>query len=222
MKGLRAVYTQILHDHDGVALACERYGDGFFGQPANAVTSLAFVVAGVAVALQRRGPLSYAALVGGVGVGSLIQHGPHPDWQAHAHDLTLAAVLAYVAVDAASDVLGRELGPAWWLVPTAAIAPLVTIGPGPSSAGQIALATAAVGLSLWRARVRPRLRRTVLTALAVLGAGGLIGTIGERTSLCQPDSLFQGHAGWHVLAALALWFLASAITSREHRRPSSL
>ena len=41
----------------------------------------------------------FALLVAGVGVGSFIQHGPHPDWQAYAHDLPLAAVLVFVATE---------------------------------------------------------------------------------------------------------------------------
>lgn len=202
------------------AIACEqRVADTFLGQPANTVTSFAFVLAGlmiVAGARSRTGHrirqrLPYGLLVAVVGVGSVIQHGPHPSWQAYAHDLPLAAVLAYVAVDAARDLLDRRLPAWWWLAPTAALAPLVAIGPGASSAGQALLAVFAIGLGLLRAAARPELRRTLLMALAVLAAGAAIGTLGERTALCQPGILLQGHAVWHVLAALALWLLTPAI-----------
>jgi hypothetical protein len=54
-------------------------------------------------------------------------------------------------------------------------------------------------------------------ALAVLAAGALAGTLGDRTGLCRPDSLLQGHAVWHLLAAVALWRLAPAVGVR---RPS--
>src|SRR4029450_7145158 len=130
-----------------VAAVCEQYRVGFLGEPASAVTSLAFVAAagGILVSPRHRGAgrvfllspgqrgprrdtpvrdrqtVVFAALVAGTGVGSFIQHGPHPDWQAYAHDLPLAAVLIFVATDAASDLTERELSPAWWLVPVVAM-----------------------------------------------------------------------------------------------------
>jgi hypothetical protein len=215
-----------------LAAVCERYGAGFLGQPANAITSAAFVVAGagILVAAGRNGrhrdgqvrdrqTVIFALIVSGIGVGSFIQHGPHPDWQAYAHDLPLAAVLVFVATDAVSDLTGRELSPAWWLVPTGAMVPIVTIGATASSIVQAVMAAVAIGLNLVRARVRPALRRTLHAALAMVAAGALIGTLTDRTSLCQADSLLQGHAVWHVLAAAALWRLAPAIGARR-RFPS--
>lgn len=211
-----------------LATSCEqRLGEGLatglLGEPANTVSAFAFVVVGLAILAGRpatgRSRWSYGLLVAAVGVGSVIQHGPHPPWQAYAHDLPLAAVLAFVAADAAGDLVGRRLPAWWWLVPTAAMVPLIMIGPVVSAAGQVVLGASAVGLGLLRARARPRPRRTLLGALALLGAGALIGTLGEQTALCQPESLLQGHAIWHLLAAAALWWLAPAIGARAgHKR----
>jgi len=188
------------------------------------VSSLAFVVAAAAVARHARGAPQwwYAGLVAAVGVGSLIQHGPHPAWQAYAHDLPLAALLAFVAADAAADLSGRR-SPAWWpaawwpprpavwAVPALAVAPLVAVGPAASTLGQAALAVAATGLSLRRAWRRPRLRRVLVSATLLLAVGALAGNLGDRGGWCRPDSLLQGHAAWHVLAATALWRLAPAV-----------
>lgn len=206
-----------------LALACERFGDtwgGWLGQPANTVTSVAFVAAAVAVLASRRGASRvpggvYAALVAAVGLGSVVQHGPHPPWQAYAHDLPLAAVLAFVAADSAADLTGRRaLAWAWLPVPVLMV-PLVSAGPGVSTAAQAALGVTAVGLGLLRAWRRRRLRRPLLTALLLLGAGALAGTLGDRAGLCDPDSLWQGHALWHLLAAGALWRLAPVIGSGQ-------
>jgi hypothetical protein len=214
-----------------LAAVCERHLTGFLGQPANAITSATFVVAGagIVVAARRGGIRSeapvrdrqtvvFALLVSGIGVGSFIQHGPNPDWQAYAHDLPLAAAMLFVATDAVSDLTGRELSPEWWLVPTVAMVPIVTLGATASTIVQAAMATAAIGLNLVRARVRPALRRTLYAALATVAAGALIGTLTDRTALCQPDSLLQGHAAWHVLAAAGLWWLAPAIGARHGSR----
>src|SRR5690606_41850009 len=58
---------------------------------------------------------------------------------------------------------------------------------------------------------RPRLRRTLLVALALRAAGALLGNLGDRTGWCRPESLWQGHAAWHLLAAAALAWLAPAV-----------
>jgi hypothetical protein len=199
---------------DPVAEACELYRDGFWGQPANSVTSLAFVVAAVAILAgghRDRSRVTFAALVAAVGVGSLIQHGPNPDWQAYAHDLPMAALFAFVAVDAASDLTGRRFSSWWWIAPIFAMIPIVTLGWLASAVAQTTLAVIAIGLNLLRAYRRPQLRSRVLSALAIFGVAGLIGTLSERTTLCQPDSLLQGHAVWHILTAVALWWIAPVI-----------
>lgn len=194
------------------ALSCELFRGGLLGQPAATVTSLAFLIAGVAAWWRRpRPPLAYPLLLVAIGVGSALQHGPHPPWQAYAHDLPLAGVLAYTAVDALADLTRRRRSALWWLLPTAAVAPLVAVGPAASTAGQALLGAAAVGLNLLRAARRPRSRRVLLGALALLAVGALAGNLGDRTALCQPDSPWQGHALWHLLAAGSLWWLTPVI-----------
>jgi hypothetical protein len=212
-----------------LAAVCERSRVGFLGERANAVTSVAFVVAAAAVLVARRRSGShcdapvrdrqtvFALLVAAIGVGSFIQHGPHPDWQAYAHDLPLAAVLVFVATDAVSDLIGRELSHGWWLVPSVAMGAVVASGATASTIVQAVMAAAAIGLNLVRARRRPPVRKTVIAALVIAAAGAVIGTVTDRTSLCRADNLVQGHAVWHVLAAAALWRLAPAIGAR--RRP---
>jgi hypothetical protein len=43
-----------------------------------------------------------------------VQHGRNPSWQAYPHDVPIAALLAYVAAEAASDRFGRGPSPRWW------------------------------------------------------------------------------------------------------------
>ena len=201
---------------------CEQFGTGFLGQPVNAVSSLAFVVAGVAILARKPSHPVFGILVALNGAGSLALHGPYPPWADLAHDLPLVALTAYVAVDAASDLAGRPLSAAWWVLPVAAVAPVVAVAPESGDLVQAGLAIAAVALSLQRARVRPALRRSIVTAMAALGVGALIGTLTRSGApFCRPDSLLQGHAAWHVLAAVALWLLAPAVGSiGEQIQPS--
>ncbi|MBD0292088.1 MAG: hypothetical protein ICV70_00760 [Jiangellaceae bacterium] len=209
---------------------CERYRDAFFGQPANAVTSGAFVLAGVGIVVAARRvtqhdtpvrdqhTAAFGLLVSGIGVGSFIQHGPNPAWQAYAHDLPIAAVLVFTAADALSDLRGRDLSAAWWVVPTMGMVPVVAAGETASTSVQAVMAAGAIGLNLVRARLRPALRTTLHTTLLMVAMGALMGTLTDRTSLCNPDSILQGHAAWHLLAAAALWRLAPAIGTRARLR----
>lgn len=206
-------------------LDCESVTGGFLGQPANSVTSLAFVVAGIAILAGGRAGhparALFGTLVAATGVGSFIQHGPGPAWADLAHDLPLVALIAYLAVDAAGDVAGRRLPARWWVAPTAVLAPVIVLSPPVADVTQALMAAVAVGLSLHRARVRPGLRATILTSLSLLAVGGAIGTLSRGGwPLCQPDVLLQGHAVWHVLAATALWRLAPAVGSVSRPMPA--
>ncbi|NED94067.1 hypothetical protein G1H11_01955 [Phytoactinopolyspora alkaliphila] len=197
-------------------LDCELFGEGFFGQPANAVTSLAFVAVGLGVLasgrLRQRQRTVYGLLIVTTGAGSVIFHGPAPEWSGVVHDLPLVALIAFVAADAASDLAGRRLTDAWWLVPSVAAVAVSAIGEPVRLAAQATLATAAVGLSVLRWQARPQHRRTIVRALLVLGTGALIGTLSRSGGpLCHPDSLFQGHAVWHVMAASAVGLLTPVI-----------
>ena len=208
--------------------ACEPYRIGFLHEPANAISSAAFVVAGASILVASRRSEAwvdrramFAVLVASVGVGSFVQHGPHPDWQAYAHDLPLAAVLVFVATDAATDLTGRELSYRWWLIPSVAMVPVVALGPTASTIAQAGIAAAAIGANLLRAARRPVLRRVLISALVIAAAGATIGSPSDPSSPCRADGLLPRHTIWHVLAAAALWRLATVIGAR-HGRASRL
>ena len=82
---------------------CERIVDGALAQPVLAVTSLAYVAAGIAVlcwAIRLKALLAGTAGVAlvAVGAGSVVFHGPQPSWAGLAHDWPILAVGAlYIA-----------------------------------------------------------------------------------------------------------------------------
>jgi hypothetical protein len=81
---------------------CERIVGATLAQPVLAVTSLAYVAAGMAVlcwAMRVRAPLAGAAGVAlvAVGAGSFAYHGPQPSWAELAHDWPIVAAGAVYA-----------------------------------------------------------------------------------------------------------------------------
>ena len=161
-------------------------------------------------------------LVAGVGVGSVIQHGPDPAWSDVAHDLPLLATLAFIAADAAADLTGRSRVWWWWVAPTAALMPLVVAAPRPGDLAQVVLAAVAIGLTVLRGWRRPPLRRAVGWSLALLAVGGIVGTLSRPNGpLCDPESILQGHGAWHILAAAGLAVLGLVIGNHGARgRPA--
>lgn len=215
-------------------MTCEPLADGLLQEPVAAVSSLAFVVSGAVIAAQYRRAqrratadgavrtragrraLGYPALVAGIGIGSFVQHGPDPAYSDLVHDLPLLATLAFVAADSAAALTRRHRHGWWWAVPTVALVPLILAAPRAGDLAQVAVAAVAVVSTLLRARNRPSERRPISWAVSLLAVGSLVGTLSRAGGpLCVPDSLWQGHAVWHVLAAMALVILAPVVQARS-------
>ncbi len=230
-----------------VGPSCEPFGPAGWVQPVSAWTSLAFVVAGLAILgvvlwERRRSPADpsasddvvvpnatalrviLAVLAIGNGIGSVIQHGPEPWWNPVVHDPPLMGALALLAADAVADLTGRRLRHWWWLAPTALTAVLALWEPDASTAAQSVVAVVSVGLTLLRAGARPALRPRIIAALALLGGGGIVGAVSRPGGpWCVPgswwfDSGWSGHAVWHILAAAALVVLAPLLGRRRPTR----
>jgi hypothetical protein len=118
---------------------CERLRDGWLAQPVNAVTSLAYVVAGGVVGARAvrdgrvdRAALAYAACLGLVGLGSVAFHGPQPRGARLMHDAPVVGLVGLALGTPASRRLGgRPALPGW------------SPGRGALAAGLAALAAAA-------------------------------------------------------------------------------
>jgi hypothetical protein len=175
---------------------CELIGNGFWGQPVNAISSLAFVAVGLM--LVRRRPL-IGLLACGTGLGSFLFHGPMPSWGHWAHDVSLAALLLGLALERRTTVLLTAIG-------VVGLGFALFPGLARPATGFIAVLTV---ILLVRNRTTPTIRLT--PAALVLLAGGVVDAL-SRTGgpLCDPGSILQGHAVWHLSAALALMLWARA------------
>ena len=164
----------------------------------NTLSTLAFVVAGWLVAKRSRTRwVGYALMA--TGVGSLLFHGPMPAFAEWAHDATLAWLLLVVAG------LGRSWE-RWTRLPgLSMVGTIFVIWPNAADPVAVALSVLAIALLLLEDRSRNTVGPVLLlTAVAIIGRLGATGG-----PLCDPDSLLQPHALWHVgsAAAVAWWAL---------------
>jgi hypothetical protein len=158
-------------------------------------------------ALHRRdrGHVLFGVAVALVGVGSFLAHGPRWAGAEWLHDVTIAWVLLLVLVEGMRPALAGAAIPG--------VGVLFLAVPMASEALLAVLAVGAIG----REMLPARRTRASLLAVGVLGIGAIIGTL-SRTGWpwCNPDSLLQGHALWHVMAAMALavWGLGARPNER--------
>lgn len=106
--------TTILRAAPGFGYSdCERIVDTALAQPVLALTSMAYVAAGLAAlvwAARVRTTLCAAAGVAlvAVGAGSFAYHGPQPLWAGPAHDWPIVALAAVCAAGLVGSVSRRE------------------------------------------------------------------------------------------------------------------
>lgn len=83
---------------------CEALRDGLLAQPTNAVTSAAYVAAGIVVLvrLPKQDRVgwggAYAGLLMLIGIGSILYHGPQPAGSKLLHDAPIPLLLALIGV----------------------------------------------------------------------------------------------------------------------------
>jgi hypothetical protein len=213
---------------------CEAFHAGLLRQPVNAWTSLALLAAGAWILLRaaRREPddraeqAAFGAGIVFVGIGSVVLHGPDPSWALWFHDLGVLSVLLLLAVRAVGRVLGWPIARRFVVVGAGiavlafdlAVVPTSTV----PAAWALVLIAALGELVAHRRRDRsspgPRARSTLrLLAIATVAVAGAAYLFGRSASpLCNPDSLLQWHAVWHVLVAASAVLAAAAA---GHDRP---
>lgn len=199
---------------------CERCRDGWISQPANTASSLAYVVAGAALAReardrpadQRVGARALAAAVAAAGLGSVAYHGPGGATSRWAHDATLVTAAGLLAQRDLAAVLGRPPpGPA--AVAAVPVVAIVACTPRTSAPTQVLTGALAIAAGVVR-RVRDDTSTSdpaaADLALGAVWAAGAVTHASGRTGgpLCRPDSVLQAHAVWHVLSAVGFWLAA--------------
>ena len=205
---------------------CEALRVGWVRQPANSWSNLVFVLVGLLAIrgpkpdasrastpmrddLMVRGLYGFTALV--VGIGS---------WWYHA-SLTFAGQWL--------DVLGMYLLPTWLILynmlrvhylPRRAFLPTWFVLNAVLGGGLLVLPlwrrpvfglllglTLLSELAVRRAGTRNLETRWILSSLVAMGVAFGIWWLDLNRIVCDPHSLIQGHAAWHMLCAMAAWWI---------------
>lgn len=214
---------------------CEHIGRGLLAQPANTLSSLAYVLAGTLLLWRafagrsqpRVACFVYAMAVIGVGVGSVAFHGPMPAWARFAHDLSIAAVLAFVigydVALARGSAVERGLVISGGLAGACAL--VLAVSPDAANGLDVLLVVGALAAEVVASR-SPVGRATGdahiwIVGTAVLTIGAVLNGLGRTDGpLCNADSPVQMHAVWHLATAVVLWLYGVAVLGvREHARP---
>ena len=167
---------------------CERLHDGLIAQPVNTASALVLVAVGAWLA------------------GRGLRGGARP-----ARPTTVAFGVAVAAAGIGSVDYHGPGSPAARLLHDGslyAVAGLVAWHEVARRVGRSRRARAGMPWVGWT----PRRRTAYRAALTAAAAGGACWWLGRTASpWCDPDSLLQAHAAWHLLAAVALacWALAA-------------
>ena len=186
----------------GAAVDCEAIGLGLLGQPVNALSSLALVVAGILVLDRDRW---VAAGLAATGLGSFLFHGPLAPGGEWIHDVTLAWLILVVGMR--SRGWERRFG----AIGLAAIAPAFYVAPSVADP----LTAALVVVTLF-SLVSDSRRFATLGPIALLAVSAIVGRLGSTGGpWCNPESLLQTHALWHIGAAVAVAWWAFVHAGRN-------
>ncbi len=221
---------------------CERAHEGAIAQPANTMSNLGFVVAGLLVARHaqhRRAPRPgarhamsttvatlFACVVVLLGPGSAAMHATQSEWGGHLDMLSMYLVAGFAA--AWAWVRWTRRGTAWFVAAygaCVAACELVGLWPDPIPVvhysgnlafGVLLVAAVVLETALWRRGETSRVFRHGVVAVATMLVAFTVWLL-SNAGWCDPDSLLQGHAAWHLLCAAAAYWLyrlyASELTS---------
>lgn len=211
---------------------CEAFRPGLVQQPANTFSNAGFVLAALAVGWRARRdlagagtaprnrmtagvffPACYAGVAAFLGPGSAAMHASTTAWggrvDVFSMYLWILWVLAYQWLRLRGGGRREFLGV--WLPAVVGLGVPHLAGWIPFSSdllfGALIAGAVVFECALARRRSAPPPGRAVAAGACFLAAFAI--WIPSRTGgpLCDPDSLLQGHAAWHLLCAASVWLL---------------
>jgi hypothetical protein len=166
--------------------------------------------------------MPFGILMAATGVGSFLYHGPQPDAAEFAHDITFLAMLWFLILMNPASPYGVRRRYAWIALGTVAAAGSAILIVVPSSANVLTGVSLAalVASDLLVRRVGGVEGQWYAAALLLFGASLVFNLLGRSGSVtCDPDSVIQFHALWHLFSAAALGAYFNATNIPRNQEP---
>lgn len=199
---------------------CERLGPGFWAEPLNAVSNLAFLVAAIAVWVAGRhaSTRTLAVLIGLIFLGSSAFHTTATRWGAAADTGFILLFLLYYIALFAHDFTRVPWRFAWLAAPAFVVfTVLVALGADAAGFGGPGMYLSALlvlaGIAVWW---RGPERRLFAAAGVVFAVSLTLRTLDEP--LCDAVPIGT-HYAWHVLNAVTLYLVSLAAARRRAPAP---
>lgn len=207
---------------------CEHARDGLITQPANTLSNLGFVIAGLLIALHasrrdnarhvmsRQVATAYACVVVLLGPASAAMHATQSAWGGHLDLLSMYLIASFAAAWAWTRWTRR--GPrAFATTYAGCVLACELVGLWPHQvpvvqyAGNLAFAALLVTAVVLEVRLWRRGETTTIFAHGVVALASMVVAFTiwliSTHGWCDPDSIWQGHAAWHLLCAVAAYWL---------------
>ncbi len=210
------------------ATFCEAPHDGWIRQPANTLSNAGFVVAGLLAAhrVARYAPADgvmsrtvgtfYACVVVLLGPASAAMHATQTAWGGHLDLLSMYLIAGFAAAWAWARWARR--GTAAFVtayVVGVATCELVGLWPAPvpvvHQPGNLAFAALLVTAIVLETRIWSRGETAIVFRHGVVALAAMLIAftiwLASNAGWCDPTSLLQGHAAWHLLCAVSAYWL---------------
>lgn len=190
-------------------------------QPANSISSLGYVFAGflmILMAASREWQSAFPPLAANVlgvaaiivGIGSLLLHATLTLWGQFFDVLGMYLISGFFLIRALAtwQRIPDQRAMIYYALLCAVLVAILYALPEVRRWLFAVVLLAAIILELVFARpLRPQVRTGYyITGLVSNIIAFIIWNLDQNGQLCAPDSLWQGHAVWHLLGAVALWF----------------
>ncbi len=202
---------------------CETLNASGLNQPVNAISSLAFTVAGVAILVwagavsghERLLRIMFGTAMTLTGVGSFLFHGYDGPFVQFSHDITFLVTIWMLAVINVAEAREWDRPVGWGIVGIGAAIFTVAllIGPGITNVVTVVVLIALVVSDLALERIGGIARPLWIASLVAMVLAVVFFALGRTGSFaCDPTSWFQGHGLWHAFSAVALslYFVATS------------